>query len=407
MHAVPIGTWRPFPEPEIERNETTLDARAAARAHRPPIGLSWRPAPRPVADDNAMTRLSGIRLLILGIVLWALAVWIFGAPPPTETAAAPAPASTGTTAAAPAPASTGTTAAAPAPASTGTTAAAPAPASTGTTAAAPAPASTGTTAEPGAGASGSAGIEATPTPPATAGRPPATSPNPDATAGSPTLRTGSTGITGTAPAPAPAATGDGARIALAPASGDSAAPSVPSVPPTPPAGPSASDAAGAGAGPAPGDPIPPRAPEPGSAQAGDSGIPPPPDLWFEHPFPFPPPPARSGSAATDGSAVAGQINAARRAAWEGRLADALAHYRAAARIQPDLHVVWGEMGNVLWEMRRWSEAAYALEGAATLLVRAGELRAASELVPAVGRIDPEAAYRVQRLLWVAAQRQSG
>ena len=139
----------------------------------------------------------------------------------------------------------------------------------------------------------------------------------------------------------------------------------------------------------------------------DSGIPPPPDPRFEHPLPVPPPPARPGGAAADGSAVAGAINAARRAAWEGRLVDALAHYRAAARIQPDLHVVWGEMGNVLWEMRRWSEAAYALEGAATLLVRAGELRAASELVPAVGRIDPEAAYRVQRLLWVAAQRLSG
>ena len=65
------------------------------------------------------------------------------------------------------------------------------------------------------------------------------------------------------------------------------------------------------------------------------------------------------------------------------------------------------MGNVLWTMRRWSEAAYALEGAATLLVRAGELRAASELVPAVGRIDPDAAYRVQRLVWAATQRQSG
>ena len=65
------------------------------------------------------------------------------------------------------------------------------------------------------------------------------------------------------------------------------------------------------------------------------------------------------------------------------------------------------MGNVLWAMQRWSEAVYALEGAATLLVRIGELRAANELLPAVGRIDPDAAYRVQRLLWAAAQGQSG
>ena len=83
------------------------------------------------------------------------------------------------------------------------------------------------------------------------------------------------------------------------------------------------------------------------------------------------------------------------------------HYRSAARLRPADHVVWGEMGNVLWTMRRWPEAAYALEGAATLLVRAGELRAASELVPAVGRIDRQAAYRIERLLWEAAQRQPG
>ena len=47
------------------------------------------------------------------------------------------------------------------------------------------------------------------------------------------------------------------------------------------------------------------------------------------------------------------------------------------------------------------------QGAATLLVRAGELRAASELVPAVGRIDRQAAYRIERLLWEAAQRRPG
>ena len=67
----------------------------------------------------------------------------------------------------------------------------------------------------------------------------------------------------------------------------------------------------------------------------------------------------------------------------------------------------GKWATCCGRLRRWSEAVYALEGAATLLVRAGELRAASELVPAVARIDPEAAYRVQQLLWTAAQGQSG
>ena len=127
----------------------------------------------------------------------------------------------------------------------------------------------------------------------------------------------------------------------------------------------------------------------------------PPSPWFEHPRSRPPPPP--GYSVADDDAVASQIDAARRAAWEGRLAESLAHYRAAARLRPKYYVVWGEMGNVLWTMRRWPEAAYALEGAATLLVRAGELRAASELVPTVGRTDPDAAYRVQRLLWAAAQ----
>ena len=109
----------------------------------------------------------------------------------------------------------------------------------------------------------------------------------------------------------------------------------------------------------------------------------------------------------DGGAVAAQIDAARRAAWEGRLADALVHYRAAARVQPKSHVVWGEMGNVLWAMGRWPEAAYALEGAATLLVGAGELRAANALLPAVRNIDPNAAHRIQQRLWAATQRRQG
>ena len=126
---------------------------------------------------------------------------------------------------------------------------------------------------------------------------------------------------------------------------------------------------------------------------------------FEAAPPHRPPPP--GYPALDDGALSGQLDAARRAAWEGRFADAVAHYRAAARLRPDDHVVWGEMGNVLWSMRRWPEAAYALEGAATLLVRAGELRAANELVPAVGRIDRQAAYRIERLLWEAAQRRPG
>ena len=140
--------------------------------------------------------------------------------------------------------------------------------------------------------------------------------------------------------------------------------------------------------------------------AGDSPLASAPALpRFESPPPHLPPPP--GYPALDDGAVARQLNAARRAAWEGRFTDAVAHYRAAARLRPDDHVVWGEMGNVLWTMRRWPEAAYALEGAATLLVRAGELRAASELVPAVGRIDRQAAYRIERLLWEAAQRRPG
>ena len=109
----------------------------------------------------------------------------------------------------------------------------------------------------------------------------------------------------------------------------------------------------------------------------------------------------------DGGTVAARLDAARRAAWEGRLADALVHYRAAARVRPKSHVVWGEMGNVLWAMGRWPEAAYALEGAATLLVGAGELRAANALLPAVRNIDPNAAHRIQQRLWAASRRPRG
>ena len=129
---------------------------------------------------------------------------------------------------------------------------------------------------------------------------------------------------------------------------------------------------------------------------------------YEYPPAYSMPPARPGSGVSGGgTVVANEFNSARRAAWEGRLADALDHYRAAARIQPDNYDVWGEMGNVLWEMRRWSEAAYALEGAATLLVKAGELQAASDLVPAVGSLDPSAARRIQQLVQGALQRFPG
>ena len=201
-------------------------------------------------------------------------------------------------------------------------------------------------------------------------------------------------------APAPTvASGDGSRVALAPArAGGDAGADATTVPRT-------TEPATGGAA-APGLPVP-------DGAAGNAGRPvaPPapgqPHPWFEPPPSRLPPPSGRDFSAADGDPVEAQLNAARRAAWEGRFPEALAHYRAAARLRPNDYVVWGEMGNVLWTMQRWSEAAYALEGAATLLVRAGELRAASALVPAVGRLDPDAAYRVQRLLWAAAQRQSG
>ena len=273
-----------------------------------------------------MTRLTGIRILALSVALWAISVWLLGAPPP----AAKDP-----------------------------------------------------VAESGAGtaimAAGETGAGA------------------GTAAEDPSLRTGAT-VTpeaGTAPpAPEPAAGGSGV-----PATAAATAP----------------DSDTAGAAPAPG--VPATAPDAGTeglpVDAGGAApsVPTRPDTQPELPIPRPPPPAgspaprRPDGTLADESAVASQLDAARRAAWEGRLEDALAHYRAAARIQPRSHVLWGEMGNVLWAMRRWPEAAYALEGAAVLLVDAGELRAASDLLPAVGRIDPEAAHRVQRRLWIASQRQ--
>lgn len=255
-----------------------------------------------------MTRLTGIRILALSVALWAVAVWLLGAPPP----AAREPA-----------------------AENGAGTAIVAAGETGTGA--------GTAAE-----EPSLRTDATVTP--EAGTSP-TAPDPDTAGTAP-----ATGVPATAP--------DAGTEGLPADAGGAAAPPVPTRP----------------------------------------------DTQHELPMPRPLPPAGAPAPRPDGpladeSAVASQLDAARRAAWEGRLEDALTHYRAAARIQPRSHVLWGEMGNVLWAMRRWPEAAYALEGAAVLLVDAGELRAASDLLPAVGRIDPEAAHRVQRRLWIASQRQ--
>lgn len=302
-----------------------------------------------------MIRLSGIQLLAASIVLWALAVWIFGAPHPaaTETAATtPTEAieESGTDAG-----ETDRSDAAPAPL----------PAAQGDRGSTMPPAPD---AEDASSRAGSARIGETASEQASAGT----------------------------PAP-PAAASDGSHIALAPApepgGRDAAAGTAPSA---------------TGIGPAAGSPLVPQGPGTTSPQGsvGAPGTPSPArtDRRSEPPNSRPPPPI--GTIA-DINTIAEQINTARRAAWERRFDDALAHYRAAARIQPDSHVVWGEMGNVLWAMRRWPEAAYALEGAATLLIRAGELQAASELVSAVRELDPDAAYRVQQLLWATAQRQSG
>ena len=229
--------------------------------------------------------------------------------------------------------------------------------------------------------------------------------------------TGTAASGSAASAPAPAASGREAVVAAAPdtTAGVSSAPAASEHTDTgaaaaPSAGDRSSDAQAARAGSVAGGPITPGTSATGSAGGVPGGVESPRASAPVHPpsdsgpFHLPPPP---GYPTMDDGAVAGQLNAARRAAWEGRFADAVAHYRAAARLRPNDHVVWGEMGNVLWTMRRWPEAAYALEGAATLLVRAGELRAASELAPAVARIDRQAAYRIERLLWEAAQRRPG
>ena len=324
-----------------------------------------------------MTRLSGIQILALSLVLWAVAVWFVGAPRPAATKTAAMSETTETTAGVSGEKTE----------ESGTSASESALAAATTVPSSAAPANQGSAAPPSpdteVGSSASRGVSehtgtATASVPSSSGAPPVPA------AGTPTP---------------PDATGEGSRVALAPADGV--------------AGVDATTSGGATeAGSVAGSPIAPRDSAAGSARerAGSPGALPAADRphpWIEQPLSRPPPSARSGVSAADANAVADQINAARRAAWEGRFADALAQYRATARLQPDNYVVWGEMGNVLWTMRRWSEAAYALEGTATLLVRSGELRAANELVPAVGRLDPDAAYRVQRLLWAAAQGQSG
>ena len=291
-----------------------------------------------------MTRLTGIRLLAVSFALWALAVWIFGAPPAAET---------------------------------GTQVAA-----TQTAARIPGE----TTVESGTGADESAGAEAvTASSSAAAIQGVTVPPEPDTGTGD-SLAQSAPERTGVATSLTPSPAGTPETPAPAPpVTGTASGADSTTVPRDSTTGSTAASARGPDAPPAPAPTHP----------------------WFEHPSSRPPLPARPDYSATDAGAVETQLDAARRAAWEGRFADALARYRTAARLRPNDYVVWGEMGNVLWTMQRWSEAAYALEGAATLLVRAGELRAASELVPAVGSIDPDAAYRVQRLVWSAAQRQSG
>ena len=325
-----------------------------------------------------MTRLSGIQLLALSIVLWALAVWLFDAPHPAE-AEPTAP--------------------------TETTARTSGKTKENSEADAREAARGETTTASASGAVADRG-GATPSDPGTE----VASPPPRAASEGTGIETGSVTASGGAsesPAagtPTPAvASGDGSQVALAPAraGGDAGAGTT-----TVPRATGPESGGGPGGSGIPGSPVPDGA----AGIAGWPGAPPAPSRpppWFEHPLSRPIPPPGSDFSAANGNPVEAQLNAARRAAWEGRFADALAHYRAAARLRPNDYVVWGEMGNVLWTMQRWSEAAYALEGAATLLVRAGELRAASELVPAVGRLNPDAAYRVQRLLWAAAQRQSG
>ena len=289
-----------------------------------------------------MIRLSGIQLLAVSIVLWALAVWMFGAPPPAETETV-----------------------------------------TETT--------TGATGEPGVGANESADTAPDSASTAQASATAASDSSPGTGDSLPRAAPKHAGAAAGSATPGtetqvPAEHGPTTLAAAAPPSTGIESPGASPVPPPDSApGRTADDALGPGALP----------------------VAPPPHPWFEHPRSLPPPPQRPRYPVAGGDPAAGQIEAGRRAAWEGRYAEALAHYRAAARLRPGHYVVWGEMGNVLWAMRRWREAAYALEGAATLLVRAGELRAARELVPAVGRIDQQAAYRIEQLLWTATRRESG
>ena len=225
------------------------------------------------------------------------------------------------------------------------------------------------------------------------------------TAGAPTTPTApvddpvaETTVAAVSPAPDPASSAPAAAVprptpSQSPATGEAAG-DEPSLPPEPTWGvPRPPGAVERPAGSVPGDV--PRAPAHPPAR-------------YEYPPTYSRRPSRPGGGVSGrGNVVAYEFNSARRAAWEGRLADAVDHYRAAARIQPGNYEVWGEMGNVMWQLGRWSEAAYALEGAATLLVQAGELQTAIGLVPAVGSLDPDAARRIQERVRAALQRYPG
>ena len=319
-----------------------------------------------IRDDrtrSVMTRIKGVHVLALGIVLWGVAVWLLGTPHPAETE------------------TTAETASDEAP-----------PAGHAVDAGSVAERAAGIDTERAAVAPASAIASSAPSPDGSSASQPdrevrgASAPTALAPAGKPDAASSPSGSE-----PSPAAVG-GMQLATAPSQRESdvAAPTT-GIPQEPLRREST-------AGPAAGASTASRYADGGSLQgnAAPAGVPlatVQPFRQFEYPMPPTQPPARTGSQASGDSVVASELNSARRAAWEGRLAEALAHYRAAARIQPDSHVIWGEMGNVLWAMQRWPEAAYALEGAATLLVAAGELHAASTLVPAVGLIDPEAAQR--------------
>ena len=329
-----------------------------------------------------MIRLTGIRILALGVVLWAIAVWLFGTHPPVveDMAAEPAAPAQKT-----AEGKAGATVAAAAGAGAGADAAGEDPSRrTGATDTAEA-AGAGTT-MPASGSGAEAAGAGTAAPASGSGA--------EAVGAGTAAPASGSGAGAAGAGTLPPASGSGAEAAgagtLPPASGSGAEAAGAGTLPL--ASGSGAEAAGAGTVP-PASGTTAAATTPGTDVAG---VPP---VAGTIGVPITVPDADEVGM----EALASQIVAARRAAWQGRFEDALAHYRAAARIRPWSHVVWGEMGNVLWTMRRWPEAAYALEGAATLLVDAGEFRAANDLLPAVGQLDPEAAHRVRRRLWIVSQ----